>query len=427
MFDITKIQDCLFDLIGWKNTLNKCETPLNPILETSLTGQYYNNTHALLVLENLQAIAPNKNDFNYPLWDSMNTYNTGDVVIVSGLFYKSLIDSNIANPPTISTDWQEIYPFSEWLTNRTRQSIADFFNSVFVSKNLQQQAKTLLADSTIYDASMRNTSEIGQGRFVGFSLTLGNYKNLKLVIDKIGLHFSGNVTNLPFYVYHSSQTDAIYTTTLTTVRNSNFSWLKLAEPITVEYWSELVNTGGVFYFGYYENDLPLGVQALNNVYNLNGPCGSCAGTRNARMKWDRYRRFAFFSPLAVPSTALNVDKTLWEGNYTQTINDRTYGLNLSFSIQCDVTDIICKNKFVFTNALIKQVQRDFANYMLNTNATNELANRLRKQALLELSDEGGKLEMKLMQEMKAISLDLSDLDTPCCPEQPFKGVRYGAI
>ena len=60
MFNIQEIQDCLFDLVGWKNSLNTCEIPLDPLLYTSETGQYYNNTHALLRLDNLQAIAPSK-------------------------------------------------------------------------------------------------------------------------------------------------------------------------------------------------------------------------------------------------------------------------------------------------------------------------------------------------------------------------------
>jgi len=429
MFNIQEIQDCLFNLVGWKNSLNTCEIPLDPALSTSETGQYYNNTHALLRLDNLQAIAPSKNDYNYPTYDGATSYDTDDIVVFVGLYYQSLTDANVGNDPSTDVvNWKQIYPFSIWLEEQTKESINNLFNSVFVSKKINQQSKSLLADSTIYNAGARTNFEITQSRFVGYALALGDYKNLKLTIDKIGLRFTDNVVDLPIYIYHSSQTEAIKEITITTTRTSNFVWEKLSEPIILEYWNDLINTGGYFYVGYYEEDLPAGVKAINDTYDaFKGPCGSCPAHRKAKQSWDRYARFAQFYPLAIPNSALNAGRNIWEGEYNTKIINRTFGLNLSFSITCDVTDIICKNKYVFTNALIKQVQRDFANYMLNTNRTDELSNRLRKQSLLELSDEGGKLEMSLEKEVQAIDLDLSDLDTPCCPTQKFKGVRNGSI
>lgn len=429
MYNIQNIQDCLFSLIGWKNTLNTCEEKLDPKLSESTTSQYYNNTHALLRLDNLQSIAPSKNDYKYPIYSPITNYNTGDIVVFIGLYYISLTDNNLNNDPANDVvNWEQIYPFSIWLEEQTRQSINNLFNSVFVSKKINQKSKSLLADSTIYDAGARTNYEITQSRFVGYSLSLSNYKNLKLTIDKIGLRFTDNVIDLPIYVYHSSQAEPIQQLTITTTRSNNFVWEKLSNQIVLEYWSDLINTGGYFYIGYYESDLPLNVKAINDEYNaFTGPCSGCPSHRKARQSWERYMRFAQFYPLSVPNSALNISRELWEGDYNTKITNRTFGLNLSFNITCDVTDIICKNKFVFTNALITQVQRDFANYMVNSNRTDELSNRLRKQALLELSEEGGKLEIKLMNEVKSIDLDLSDLDTPCCPEQNFKGVKYGSV
>ncbi len=112
MFNIQEIQDCLFNLVGWKNSLNICEIPLNPALSTSETGQYYNNTHALLRLDNLQAIAPSKNDYNYPTYDGATSYNADDIVIFDSLYYQSLTDANVGNDPSTDVvNWKQIFPF----------------------------------------------------------------------------------------------------------------------------------------------------------------------------------------------------------------------------------------------------------------------------------------------------------------------------
>ena len=309
MFNIQEIQDCLLALVGWKNSLNTCENPIDPALSTSETGQYYNNTHALLRLDNLQAIAPSKNDYNYPTYNGATSYDTDDIVILVGLYYQSLTDANVGNDPaTDFVNWKQIFPFSIWLEEQTKESINNLFNSVFVSKKINQQSKSLLADSTIYNAGARTNFEITQARFVGYALALGDYKNLKLTIDKIGLRFTDNVVDLPIYIYHSSQTEPIKEITITTTRTSNFVWEKLSEPIILEYWNDLINTGGYFYVGYYEEDLPIGVKAINDTYDaFKGPCGSCPAHRKAKQSWDRYARFAQFYPLEIPNSALDPD------------------------------------------------------------------------------------------------------------------------
>ena len=161
MFNIQEIQDCLFKLVGWKNSLNTCENTIDPALSTSETGQYYNNTHALLRLDNLQAIAPSKNDYNYPTYDGATNYDTDDIVIFVGLYYQSLTDANVGNDPaTDAVNWKQIFPFSIWLEEQTKESINNLFNSVFVSKKINQQSKTLLADSTIYNSGARTNSAL---------------------------------------------------------------------------------------------------------------------------------------------------------------------------------------------------------------------------------------------------------------------------
>ena len=417
MYDIKKIQDDLLKMIGWQNTLNKCETKIDPILQESESGLYYNFTHALLDLENLGAITPSSLSYEYPIFDMTETYAAGAIVRFVDNFYESLVDANYQNAPTDTDFWKIRYPFSEWIERQTRQSINTVFNSVVVSKKVQQKTKSLLSDSTVFRATTRTTKEQKNGRLVGFKIEIAPFKNLKLTIDKIGLRFSNIVTDLPIKIYHSSIEEPIFETTVSTSNNGSFSWQKLETPFSIEYWSELYNTGGAFYLVYDENDLPTNCLAINDMYDsVNGVCGSCPSMRDERIAWERWRRFVKITTVAFSDFQENILGT----------NLKTYGLNLSFSIRCDITDIVLKNKTVFTNAIIKQVQHDFINYMLNSNRTCELSNRLRKQAAIELNKEGGELKKYLAKEIDAIDFDLSDLDTPCCPAKDERRVKYGS-
>jgi len=428
MYDIEKIQDCLFSLIGWKNTLSTCEPELDPSLNTSETGQFYNDSHALLRLENLAIIGPSENNYNYPAYNGGTVYSADEIVKLDGLLYQSLVDSNQGNTPSTSPNfWEQLYPFSQWLEAQTKQSINRLFNSVVVEKKLKQYSKTLFADATLFDArTNRRDTETPMGRFVGFKLALNTYKDLKLLIDKIGMQFTQPLTDFPLYFYHSSQVEPIKVLPITTTKTKgSFEWVKQLQDIILEYWTDDYNTGGVFYIGYYEDDLPVDTQAINYQFTGGKPCASC--NYRAASNYKKYSRFVGVTPIIVPAGNIEPDRDLWENEVEVRVNRKSFGINLSFSVKCDITDIICKNDYVFTNALMRQVQRDFANYMLNTNRTDELVNRLKGQALIELSEDGGQLEEKLKQEVDAIDFDMSDLESPCCPSKTKRSVSYGTI
>ena len=130
MIDFNIITPCLFNVLSWKNTLDTCEkqldtTVFNPVSDT---GMFYNLNSELLTLPNLQAIAPNSDLFIYEDYTASTTYNTGDIIRFDKLLYKSKTDSNTGNQPdTNPTEWQLLYPFSEWLYDFTNTTILSLY------------------------------------------------------------------------------------------------------------------------------------------------------------------------------------------------------------------------------------------------------------------------------------------------------------
>ena len=142
MIDYNIITPALFNVLSWKNTLDTCEKPLDPSVfnGTSQTGMYYNLNSELLSLENLQAIAPNSDLFSYNTYDAGVTYNTGDIIRYDKLLYKSLVDSNTGNQPDTNTsEWQLLYPFSEYLF--------DFTNCYFSERTIEKLTDKMVSEN----------------------------------------------------------------------------------------------------------------------------------------------------------------------------------------------------------------------------------------------------------------------------------------
>jgi len=431
MIDFNTITPCLFNVLGWKNTLDTCEKPLNPTIfgGASDTGMFYNLQSELLTLENMQAIAPADELFNYDNWSNTVTYNTGDVVRFDKL-YKSKIDSNTGNDPETSpNEWELLYPFSEWLVDFTNTTILRFAQSIVNLKKNDKQSKALMVDTPVYNGTGRlanvNNYIPDQNKFVGWELNTIPNKDVNLKIKRIGLHFVDVQTNLPIYVFHSSQLDPLQTITVNTTKAKSFIWVDLLQEIVLNYTDDYA-TGGTFYIGYYQEDVT-GVGAINNDnFNFRAPCLQC--NRTGRNYWDAYNKFVNVNSFSVP-----------DGNYTKgemwdedmnNYGSSTFGLNLHFTAECTLNSFICENSQIFAKGLLRQAELLFCEYAINTSRTNELAERLVNIAGINLdSTDAGliDLQMQVDEEIKASNFDLSDLNSPCATKQKTKRSMFRSV
>jgi len=428
MIDFNTITPCLFNVLGWKNTLDTCEKPLNPNIFgfTSDTGMYYNFNSELLTLPNLQAIAPESDLFNYDLYTIGVTYSIGDIVRFDNL-YKSKTNLNLDNDPTTSpADWELLYPFSDWLENFTNTTVLRFAQSIVNIKKNDKQSKSLLSDTPIYNGTgaLQNINNYvpNQNKFVGFELSTIQNRDVNLSIKKIGLHFVDIQTNLKVYVYHSSQLEPLQTVTISTQTAKSFIWVDISD-IALNY-TDVYASGGCFYIGYYQDDIT-GVGAINNDrFNFKAPCLSC--NRTGRKYWDNFNKFVTVNSFSVADGNYTKGE-MWDEELNQYDNN-TYGLNISFSAECTLDNFICENSQMFAKGLLRQAELLFCEYAINTNRTNELAERLVNIAGINLDSDGLlDLQKQVDEEIEASNFDLSDLNSPCATQQKTKRSMFRSI
>jgi hypothetical protein len=429
MIDFNIITPCLFNVLGWKNTNNTCEKPLNPAIFTdaSETGMYYNLNSELLTLPNLQAIAPNSDLFDYDNWIGGVGYSADDIIRYDKILYKSLVDSNFGNIPSTSpNDWVLLYDFSDWLQNFTNTTILRFAQSIVNLKKNSKQSKALMLDTPVYNGSgsMQNVNNYvpNQSKFVGLELKTIPNRDVNLSIKKIGLHFVDIQTDLPIYIYHSSQLEPLQTINISTTTAKSFVWVNI-DDISLNYTNEYASDG-VFYIGYYQEDVT-GTGAINNDrFNFQAPCISC--NRTGAKYWNDFNKFVNVNSFSVADGNYTKGE-MWDYELNQ-YGSNTFGLNVSFTAECTLNNFICDNSQMFSKGLLRQAELLFCEYAINTNRTNELAERMANIAGINLDADGLiKLQSQVDEEIKASNFDLSDLNSPCATKQKTKRTMFRSI
>jgi len=106
----------------------------------------------------------------------------------------------------------------------------------------------------------------------------------------------------------------------------------------------------------------------------------------------------------------------------------TFGLNISFTAECTLNNFICENSQMFAKGLLRQAELLLCEYAINTNRTNELAERLANIAGINLDAEGLiNLQQQVDEEIQASNFDLSDLNSPCATKQKTKRSMFRSI
>ena len=251
----------------------------------------------------------------------------------------------------------------------------------------------------------------------------------KVFIDKIGLQFTQAQTNLPIYIFHTSQIDPIQTVSATTTKAQSLEWLTLSETIDLSYLSEEYDSGGYFYIGYFQDDIT--GQAIKKDFNwMQGPCNTCRGGANAMKVWNERLNFVRIVPIEVSNSDLNGTQMF---DYTKRgyVPTNNFGMNFGVTVQCDISQYLCEQKFVLSDLIGKQVAVDILNDMKHSTRLNRLANVSQNMIIRDLegdteTNEPG-LAIRLSNSIKAVDFDFSKIDSPCLPCNKKWGIRKGAI
>lgn len=430
MIRIRDIQQGLRGLVGWRQPLDPSEA-IDPALEESYSGLYFQDAHPLLTGENLKAVMPDMWCAQYPEWNAATPYTAGAKVRTGEGVWQALQDNTGQMPGTGGEYWKAYNPLSDYLARLTDGGISAVVQTFLQMKQLNRETRNLLERRTFFDGAGRiKATEQNRHRIVGYEIVPIRAMGVTTKIERVGLQMYGGTGTVKLYLFHSSQPEPVRTFELDyTLQNGGYQWFTL-DNCHLPYISEGNNAGGAWYLCYNQDELPFGMEAVNVSKDWSRePCGSC--NVGSLETWRAITKFMQITPFMYTAPQTFTDNPqLWDiaGNiYTNTSN---YGLNCEVTVGCDLTDFIISQRGIFATVL----QRQVAATALRTIALNpsvrvnrNQSNASRPELLYEIDgDPQGRasgLAYELREAYKALSIDTSGIDRACLACNN-KGVRY---
>lgn len=441
MYRIKEIQDALLHVCGWEQSYNPKEA-IDSDLTRSESGLMFQGAHPLLTLDTMRAIMPDDWGYQYPEWNSRETYSAGTIVQydLNGnddeLYWESIRDNNTNEIPGENVlFWKPYNILSDFLERVTRNGIATAIQTFTQIKQLDKETRNLLERRTFFDgagrirATLQNTHKL-----VGFEIVPVRALGVTAKIEKIGLQMTGGTGIVKMYLFHSSQIDPIKTFDLDfQVKNGGFQWFTL-EDCFLPYISKDNNSGGSWFLCYNQDELPQGMEAINVSKDWSRePCGTCnIGSVEVWRELTKYLQVTPFMYNA-PETFAEYPE-LWDIAYTMYTNTQNYGLNCEITVGCDLTDFIISQRQIFQDVIQKQVAVIALRALAmnpNVRVNRYQSNATRTDILYELDGNTsgvrpGGLGYQLKKAYEALKLDTQGLDRVCLSCNN-RGVRYKSV
>ena len=441
MYRLKEIQDALLHVVGWEQSFDPAKA-IDTYLTQTESGLYFQGAHPLLTLDNMAAIMPDDWGYQYPEWNSRETYSAGTIVQydLNGnddeLYWESIRDNNTNEIPGESVlFWKPYNILSDFLERVTRNGIATAIQTFTQIKQLDKETRNLLERRTFFDgagrirATLQNTHKL-----VGFEIVPVRALGVTAKIEKIGLQMTGGTGIVKMYLFHSSQIDPIKTFDLDfQVKNGGFQWFTL-EDCFLPYISKDNNSGGSWFLCYNQDELPQGMEAINVSKDWSRePCGTCnIGSVEVWRELTKYLQVTPFMYNA-PETFAEYPE-LWDIAYTMYTNTQNYGLNCEITVGCDLTDFIISQRQIFQDVIQKQVAVIALRALAmnpNVRVNRYQSNATRTDILYELDGNTsgvrpGGLGYQLKKAYEALKLDTQGLDRVCLSCNN-RGVRYKSV
>lgn len=396
-------------------------------LLTSNSGRYINDLHPFFTHENFFDCIPaferyDTQTSNVRAFDGSQTYQKYDLVRVNEILYVSLKDNN-TDTTDVTASWQPTTYYSHYFRRKLNQAYMDSVRMVINRKlGLSSEAKTVLNKISIYEG--RGTKDFipKNSRFVGWKVLL-HKANLTFTLNQVAVQLSEGQT-LNLYIYKANQSTPYKIVPLTF--NTPFSMQSFVIEETA--FSSGV-TASEFYIGYYEDDL-VGNAIKRDIDTISMTAGCC---NNASYRFfQQYNQYVNFRAFYVDDTDLDmVGRTLsWTEDREMVTTMTNFGINMTFTVTCDLTELIIEQKYLFFELVIQNLLTLLLTELVNSTRNNDTANMLRGLVLSNgniqtyLKIEQDRLEKRLSE----VSLDVNNLDSVCLRhDNARKRIRVGAV
>src|ERR1700749_317819 len=339
-------------LIGWSYTLfEQGYGPLTPGIDYTLNSNgftlingetFASNQKFTLIFKSSVAVSPGTTAGRY--FEQFHPLCTLDNFLA-------------AQPNTAFTDITDSN-FLTLLSDLEQGVIMQLLNGVF-------NEPQLIESTLMFDRQLRNDIPYTPaGKFCGYRLYIAPGE-FAAQISRASFIFNGAAT-FNLYLFQDMQTEPLFTQSITTVAGQEVL-VDLDDWII--HYTQPSSQGGVFYLGYFQNDLPDNVLALDQFIN----------------RWNESLAFGY-TAFETPSISAT-DFMRIQVPYTY----RTYGMNLEIQTYKDFTNRVVKNASLFDEEMglmMAVVVLGYEAYSTRTNLTERITGPMADRIYAEINNAG---------------------------------------
>lgn len=376
MFDYQKARECLRNVVGFQNHFDPSEIPPLPTsLTQSISNEYYNRDfHSAIRLDNLKRIIPpNQN-------------------------------------------------FVQYLTDLRESVITQALNDIAELKKLNKVGKELISSDIIQRSGFIKDLIPNNGRFVGIAFRPSRMLGVEVAVQRIALQLShAQTSNFQLYVYHESSATPIQVYGLQTSNPNVWNWKDVNFEMTGDEMS------GLFYIGYYQDDLTGNAIKYSKLNWTTGYCGTCDGGV-MREKYTKTSKFVGMRAFYVPAPALDPNREIFDPESVIFDDETNFGFNLHISTKCNVTSVICSNKMTLKNVLGYKMACKVLEEIKMSTQFNSIEEKVRMMIIRDLEGDSGTglvtIPKKYENALKSANFDFSNISHFCLPESVNAGLRH---
>jgi hypothetical protein len=318
----------------------------------------------------------------------------------------------------------------EYLDTVETDAINEVLDMIVEEKKLKDNTEDLVRNNLIFTNVVRGSAITNESRFVGIEFTMGDTIGIRAIINRIGLYLTvAQTTTLKLYLFNSLQNDPVATYDYTSTAANSFQWLN--EEISFDYDLPSQNTsGGIWYLGYYQDDLDGQAIQYDTLNWKNGYCSTCNGGKLAAL-YKGISKYVTMQPFYVASASLPVKGKLFDHDdivYTYTNN---WGFNLNVSIKCDLTQFWIDNRKTLQTAIGTMVCYKVLQMYVGSSQVSAVEQNLQVLALRAVEGAADSQAEPFYNQVKraveTINLDEGNVNNSPCLPCSRKGATIGIM
>lgn len=313
---------------------------------------------------------------------------------------------------------------NNFLSTTLKRAVDKALEDIYIHKRFTESVRTNVQKvNGLYDISpKRLTPQNFSADFIGLRIAVMGSNYFTIVLNKIMLGLM-DAQEITIYIYHSSNLQEPYKElTVNFDKPGSAQWFDAGD-LRLSFFEHELDRGGYYYIGIRTEDLEQNNTVLQRKKDWNERiCGSC----NPREKAYQDQWIGFTRVSSVKASTIG--EALEE---VEAVPSSTMGFNLSFKIECDITDFLLEAKETISELALMKTAWMLCQEMEDTTRLNRDSGLLQDKARSLLHGEwnnAGRAKSKygIVDEyekaLKAISFDLSRMGDKCIPCDRKKGI-----